>query len=425
MKNHTSTHIMNWALREVLGDHVQQKGSLVDPEKTRFDFSHNKPVSDEELARVEQLCNEQIAADYTVYTKDVDQAKAREINTLRAVFGEKYPDVVRVVSIGVPIGDEDGREPDTLLGNPNDPRWMKYSVEFCGGTHLKSSKEAGHFVLTTEEGVAKGIRRVVGVSGDAAAQAESLGAALLSEAKALLDESKATDGPSRDEDQNRNRNRDREGAGRISTGAQNDPEPHASACADSPDSAAPRGPMPTAQEQASLTDQVTDLQKRMNESVIPVRIKHELQGIVAALQKQAKAEDKAAASASADAVMDAVASLLESANTVGGVTVVAGEVPAAKSDALRGAVDWVRNKTAASAVLLAGAEDGKVTLLAGMSKAVVAKGVRAGDLIKEIAPLVGGKGGGRPDMAQGGGGNPEGIPDAVARAKSWLAEKLA
>ena len=104
MQNHTSTHLLNWALREVLGDHVQQKGSLVDPEKTRFDFSHNKPVSAEELARIESLVNEKIEADLTVYTKEVDQAAAREINTLRAVFGEKYPERVRVVSIGAPIG---------------------------------------------------------------------------------------------------------------------------------------------------------------------------------------------------------------------------------------------------------------------------------------------------------------------------------
>jgi len=382
MKNHTSTHIMNWALREVLGDHVQQKGSLVDPEKTRFDFSHNKPVSAVELTRIEQLCNEQIAADYQVFTKDVDQAKAREINTLRAVFGEKYPDRVRVVSIGAPIGKENGDDPDTLLGSPTDLRWMNYSVEFCGGTHVQTSKEARRFVLTAEEGVAKGIRRVVGISGDAAIQAEALGAALVTEARELLKQAKAPADQSRDS----------KGAVRSST--------------------------------LPLAERVADLQNRMNEAIIPLRIKHELQAVIADLQKQAKAEEKAAASASADAVMDAVASLLFSAETVAGVTVVAGEVPPAKADALRGAVDWVRNKTEASAVLLATADDGKVTLLAGMSKDVVAKGVRAGDLVREVAPLVDGKGGGRPDMAQGGGGKPEGVPDAVARAKAWLGEKL-
>ena len=143
------------------------------------------------------------------------------------------------------------------------------------------------------------------------------------------------------------------------------------------------------------------------------------------MKKQAKKQDKAAASASAGAVMDVVASLLASAPDVGGVKVVVGEVPTAKADALRGAIDWIRNKTEASAVLLASADANKVTLLAGMSKAVVAKGVKAGDLIKEIAPLVGGKGGGRPDMAQGGGSDPAGIPNAVERARAWLGENLA
>jgi len=371
MKNHTSTHIMNWALREVLGDHVQQKGSLVDPQKTRFDFSHNKPVSPEELTRIEQLCNEQIDADYRVYTKEVAQKKAREINTLRAVFGEKYPDVVRVVSIGADI--------DEMIADPKNERWMKHSVEFCGGTHLETSKAAQRFVLTTEEGVAKGVRRVVGISGDAAIQAEMLGQNLLREARALA--------------QGTDQSRDRAGA--VQAPAE------------------------------SLGASISDLQKRASEGVIPVRMKHELQAIMADLQKQAKKQDKAAASASADAVMDVVGSLLASAGEVGGVKVVVGEVPAAQADALRGAIDWIRNKTEASAVLLATADDNKVTLLAGMSKTVVAKGVRAGDLIKEIAPLVGGKGGGRPDMAQGGGGDPTGIPNAVGHAKAWLGEKLA
>ena len=116
--------------------------------------------------------------------------------------------------------------------------------------------------------------------------------------------------------------------------------------------------------------------------------------------------------------------MLDSAETVKGVTIVVGQVPAAGVDALRGAIDRVRNKTQASAVLLAMAGDEKVTLVAGMSKAVVGRGVKAGELIKEVAPLVGGRGGGRPDMAQGGGNNPSGIPAAVDRAKAWLAEKL-
>jgi len=316
-------------------------------------------VTDEELARVESLVNEQIAADYEVYTKEVDQKAAREINTLRAVFGEKYPDVVRVVSIGADI--------DAMLAAPKQPEWMKYSVEFCGGTHLSTSREADRFVLTTEEGVAKGVRRVVGISGQAAKDAVEAGQALLAEATK-----------------------------RRSDGAAED-----------------------------LSAAIASLQQRLAGAVIPVAVRHEIQGVLAELQKTAKAQQKEAASASGEAVMDRMAAMLGEAAAVGGVTVVVGEVPPADPDTLRGAIDWIRNKTEASAVLLAMAGDGKVTLIAGMSKAVVAQGVKAGDLIKEIAPLVGGRGGGRPDMAQGGGTDPAGIPQALDRAKAWLIEKLA
>ena len=185
MQNHTATHVLNWSLREVLesggSGKVDQKGSLVDPEKTRFDFSHNKPLTDDELDRIEALCKKQIDQALPVYAamreeNFVEQKQAREINTLRAVFGEKYPDKVRVVSIGVPITEEDARNAGTkdwLLRSPNNPEWMKYSVEFCGGTHVKNTSEIEAFALVSEEGVAKGVRRLVGISGDAAKRAES------------------------------------------------------------------------------------------------------------------------------------------------------------------------------------------------------------------------------------------------------------
>ena len=158
--------------------------------------------------------------------------------------------------------------------------------------------------------------------------------------------------------------------------------------------------------------------------MIPVVVRHQLVAKVADLQKQAKKIEKQQAAASGDAVKDRVAELLAAAKTIGDVTVVVGDVPSAGADALRGAIDWVRNKTTASAVLLATENDGKVVLIAGMSKAVVAKGVKAGDLIKELAPLVGGRGGGRPDMAQGGGSDASGIPAAIERATAWILQKL-
>jgi len=134
--------------------------------------------------------------------------------------------------------------------------------------------------------------------------------------------------------------------------------------------------------------------------------------------------DKQAEAASGDIVMARVGELLSAAKVQGGVTVVVGEVPSASADVLRGAVDWLRNKSQASAVLLASADNGKVTLIAGMSREVVDKGVKAGDLIREVAPLVGGKGGGRPDMAQGGGTDPSGLPALLEKSEAWLIAKL-
>ncbi len=136
-KNHTTTHLANWALREVLGDDVQQKGSLVDPEKLRFDFSHGKALADEELARVETLVNEGIGKKLPVYAEVAPQEQALKIHGLRAVFGEKYPPMVRVVSVGVSVKD--------LLENPGNPKWRDYSIEFCGGTHLANAGDAETF----------------------------------------------------------------------------------------------------------------------------------------------------------------------------------------------------------------------------------------------------------------------------------------
>src|SRR5205823_3715016 len=150
-KNHTATHLANWALREVLGEGVQRKDSLVDPDKLRLDFSHAKSMSDEEIARVENLVSEGIGKQMPVYAEEAPQEQALKINGLRAVFCEKYPPMVRVVSIGVPVGE--------LLKDPTNKKWREYSIEFCGGTHLKNTSDAEGFVITGEESVSKGIRR--------------------------------------------------------------------------------------------------------------------------------------------------------------------------------------------------------------------------------------------------------------------------
>jgi len=150
MRNHTATHLLNWALRKVLGEHIEQKGSLVDPAKTRFDFAHNEPLTPEEVAEVEQLVNEKIYADLPVTPVYKPLAEAKQISGVRAVFGEKYPDPVRVLLIGAE--------------RPEDAT-PEHSVEFCGGTHLNHTGEAGFFKLVSQEAVGKGVRRLTAVTG--------------------------------------------------------------------------------------------------------------------------------------------------------------------------------------------------------------------------------------------------------------------
>jgi len=160
-KNHTATHILNFALRTVLGGKIDQKGSLVDEYKLRFDFSHNKPIEVDEMRKIEEICNREIQKANTIHYREVALKKAEAINGLRAVFGEKYPDPVRVVSVGPSI--------DNLLNDAQTPWGMDASIEFCGGTHVANTSEIYKFVLLIEEGIAKGVRRIVAVTGPQAA----------------------------------------------------------------------------------------------------------------------------------------------------------------------------------------------------------------------------------------------------------------
>ncbi|CAL9218365.1 unnamed protein product [Arabidopsis halleri] len=158
--NHTCTHMLNFALKEVLGDHIDQKGSIVLPEKLRFDFSHGKPVDPEDLRRIESIVNKQIKDELDVFSKEALLSEAKRIKGLRAVFGEVYPDPVRVVSIG--------RQVEDLLADPENNEWSLLSSEFCGGTHITNTREAKAFALLSEEGIAKGIRRVTAVTTECA-----------------------------------------------------------------------------------------------------------------------------------------------------------------------------------------------------------------------------------------------------------------
>ena len=352
-KNHTTTHLANWALREVLGEGVQQKGSLVDPEKLRFDFSHGKALTDEELEKVETLVNGSVTSRLPVYAEEVPQEQALKINGLRAVFGEKYPPRVRVVSVGVPVAQ--------LIADPGSEKWRQVSVEFCGGTHLHNAGNAGAFAVMAEESVSKGIRRLTGVTGQAAVAAAE--AAVTAEAIVKRSQS-AADG--------------------------------------------------------ELSPFVTALTHAIAKGELPLRAKRRAQAAVAELQGRIKAFEKASRSAGTgvDAVT-AAGELFAAAPDLGGGKLVVGEIVGASDDALRSAMDSVKKKSASYGVMLAAANDGKVTFIAAVSDDLVAKGLKAGDWVRETAKVAGGGGGGKPNMAQAGGKDPAKVGEALEKARAF------
>jgi alanyl-tRNA synthetase len=325
MRNHTATHLLNWALRRVLGDHIDQKGSLVDADKTRFDFTHDKPLSPDEIAQIERLVNEKIYADLPVTPVTMPLAEAKKLPGVRAVFGEKYPDPVRVLLIGATKPGEVTQE---------------NSVEFCGGTHLGHTGQAGFFKIVGQESVAKGVRRVTAVTG--------------------------------------------------------------------------RGAVATVQQIASVVD---DLTARLN--CKPDEITRRFD----AMQDELKKLQTQIRKGGASDLTSAADRLLAEAIEVGGAKIIAGEVPTAPVDAMRTQVDRLRQKAGSCVVVLGWVDEGKVGLLAGVTEELTKK-IAAGKLIGEIAKVVGGKGGGRPDMAQGGGPDAGKLPEAIQFAIKLAKEKL-
>lgn len=184
--NHTATHILNFSLREVLGDHIDQKGSLVAPTKLRFDFSHKAQIPPTELEKIETMSQDWIRRNVKVFGKEVDLKLAQKIPGLRAVFGESYPDPVRVVTLEYDV--------DEIVQDIENPKWRNTSVEFCGGTHVNKTGEIKDFVITEESGIAKGIRRIVAVTGNEAAEVRRVASAL----KVRLDQLEAMDGKEKD-----------------------------------------------------------------------------------------------------------------------------------------------------------------------------------------------------------------------------------
>lgn len=328
MRNHTATHLLNLALREVLGSHVEQKGSLVDEEKTRFDFSHDKPVSAEELREIELRVNRHVVTDEPVAATVMPLTRAKEIPGVRAVFGEKYPDPVRVVTIGAESPDK------ATLGN---------SVEFCGGTHLQRTGLIGYFKILSQEPVAKGVRRITAVTGR----------------------------PAYDEVQSRS---------------------------------------------AMVDELAAKLQCRPDE--LPTRV-DALQDQLKSLQTQLK---KAAGAALTGVVDD----LIAKADEVSGAKIIVAKLPeGASNETVRTQVDRVKQKCSSAFIVFGWNEgEGNASLIAAVTPDLVKRGLKAGDIVKQIAPIVGGGGGGKPDIAQAGGKEPAKLPDALRHADKLGRELL-
>ncbi|MGB2079196.1 MAG: alanine--tRNA ligase [Vibrio sp.] len=299
--NHSATHLLHAALRQVLGEHVTQKGSLVRPENLRFDFSHLEAMTADEIRTVERLVNQEVRRNHVIKTQIMDIESAKQKGAM-ALFGEKYDDEVRVLSMG------------------------EFSTELCGGIHAKHTGDIGLFKITSESGIAAGIRRIEAVTGEAALDAL--------DAEHANYEQKLQD---------------------------------------------------SAQKAKQLEKEINTL------------------------------KDKLASQAGA--------SLISQVQDINGIKVLISQLDGADNKALRGMVDELKNQIGSGVILLGNVAGGKVGLIAGVTKDLTSS-VKAGELVNLVAQQVGGKGGGRPDMAQAGGSEPEALPKALESAKTWLTETL-
>jgi len=357
-KNHTATHLANWALREILGEGVQQKGSLVDAEKLRFDFLHNASLKDDEVAKVESLVTHAIAKDDAVYAEEAPQESAVKINGLRAVFGEKYPPLVRVVSIGAPVGD--------LLAQPDLAAWRKHAIEFCGGTHVARTGAIGRFVITAEESVSKGVRRIVALTGNAALAA--------AQQSRLMDE--------------------------------------AIAAAQS-------------LKESELPGAINALQKKSGADDVPLLARRRAQLSIAGLQDKLKKWEKAQQASGGSIDIAGIATqLLASAQDLAGGKLVVAEVADASADQLRGVLDSIRKRQPSVAALVAASDGAKLSFVTAVTDELIARGLRAGDWVKEAAKVAGGGGGGSPQMGQAGGKDPSRLADALAAGRQYAVTLL-
>ncbi|OIQ95300.1 alanine--tRNA ligase [mine drainage metagenome] len=315
MRNHSATHLMHKALREVLGEHVQQKGSQVDADKTRFDFVHNAPLTDAEIVRVEQIVNAEIIANAATQARVMDIESAQKTGAMM-LFGEKYGDEVRVLDIGS-------------------------SRELCGGTHVSRTGDIGLFKIIAESGVAAGVRRLEAATGEGAIK-------LIQAQQALLDQA------------------------------------------------------------------ASELKAPVHE--LPAKITQILDNVKSLEKELARLKSKLASSQGDDLATQAI--------EIAGSNVLAAILEGADANTLRETMDKLKDKLKSAAIVLASVNDGKVSLAAGVTADLTAK-IKAGELVNFVALQVGGKGGGKPDMAMAGGTDASQLPKALASVKDWVINKIA
>ncbi|KAI1077644.1 tRNA synthetases class II (A)-domain-containing protein [Whalleya microplaca] len=358
--NHTGTHILNHSLREVLGDDINQKGSLVDQDKLRFDFSHKAAVTLPELKKIEHLSNEYIRQNCKIFSKDVELDLARQINGVRAVFGETYPNPVRVVSVGIDV--------DMLLETPENVEWRKVSVEFCGGTHVDQTGIIKDLVIVEESGIAKGIRRIVAYTGDAAHRVQ----------------------------------RDAEEFGKRIAAIE----------------ALPFGP----EKEAEVKQATVDLNNLVVSTLTKEELKTRFTKVVKSVVDEQKKRQKAESKTALDTVTGHFAKdeNKEAAYFVGHLPI------SANSKAVADVMNHFKSKDKDKTVYLFGGSQAEGAVVHGVyvGTGLASKGVTAEKWAAAVSEVVGGKSGGKEPTRQGQGTNADKIDEAVAVAEKWLAEKL-
>lgn len=365
MKNHTGTHVLNYALRAVLGTEADQRGSLVAPDRLRFDFTNKGAMTAEQVKRTEQESNKLISRNEEVFAKESNLAVAKTIRGLRAVFEETYPDPVRIVSIGIPV--------EKLEADPHSPAGSGTSIEFCGGTHLQRAGHIGDFVIASEEAIAKGIRRIVALTGPEAAKALKKTELLENELNLI----------------------------RTSLEA-----------------------IKTAADQKVVVKKIVELTNDISQAVIPYWKKEEMRTLLKNLKKELDDKERAVKAALAANIADEVKVLCQ-ANP--NVPLLVRELPAdSNTKALDGALKQVKAFSPETSAMFFSVDAAahKIFCLCAVPKNAVDKGLKANEWVGAVSPLMDGKGGGKAESAQASGANVEALRVALEKALSFASTKL-